>query len=560
MKAASSGGSSTRVLPEERVDLQLEVRGDISEIREEIGRYAELEPLDVGAELWTAQIPLSASGILLKSPEIIRIHTKKRSMPTLDKVVASIGLRPQGQARSVAETGRGVLIGIIDTGFDLSHPMFRDANGRLRVRALLDQTIPASYDRAQLETGWANGSGPGMDQHGHGTHVASIAGGSPFGFFEGIAPECEFLLVKTNFRDTDKAVSWTVRQAGNTPCVINLSLGHHFGPHDGSSPEERLHRRLSGPGKIIVAAAGNEREEKIHLGSVFRSGQVEEVSFSIGQGQGRDPAAILTAWYDDRDVFEAAVTTPWGNVLPVPKVGRSTRYDGSLASVELAHRPYVWSRATQIQIDIAFKNSAIRPRDLRGWRLRLQCVGAKNGRLDAWFSNDGFGMFGDHPLVEKARTVGEPATGDGCVAVASFVGDNAWDADSGREVDQRVVPGRLSPFSSCGPTRDNRSKPDIAAPGQYVTAALAEGSELARWRERSSVGGRLLTIEGTSMAAPVATGAIALMLQKNGGLDVDRIRTIFEQSASRDSVTGSHSWTPDFGSGKLALVAALGLV
>jgi subtilisin family serine protease len=554
---AVSSDHPTRVAAEDTVALQLEASGDLARVRAALRPGDELQPLDDPPTIWTARVPLARAPLLVAAREVTRIHTKKRSAPTLYRVADAIGLRPRGQPRSVAETGQGVLVGIVDSGFDLGHPMFRDAAGNLRVRALLDQQTGLTFDRAQLVQGWGIGNDPGKDASGHGTHVASIAGGSLFGEYEGIAPGVEYLLVKTNFVDTDKAVAWIFRQAGTTPCVVNLSFGHHFGAHDGSSPEERLHQRLTGPGKILVVSAGNEREARIHIGGLFAPRQVEEIPFSIAMQNGEVPSAVITGWHDEGDRFEVSVLTPWGNVLPLPALGLSSRFEGSAATVELARRAYPWSHAHQIQIDLSFRPPRIRSGDLRGWRLRIECLAATSGRLDAWFSNDGFGAFGDHRLLEEARTVGLPATGAGSLAVASFVDAVDWNSDVGAERDERLVVSRASPFSSRGPTRDNRPKPDIAAPGQYVTAALAAGSELAGWSERALGAGRLLTIEGTSMAAPVVTGVIALMLQRNGRLDVAAARAVLQRTAKHDTATGALGWTPDYGFGKLFVPAAV---
>ena len=130
------------------------------------------------------------------------------------------------------------------------------------------------------------------------------------------------------------------------------------------------------------------------------------------------------------------------------------------------------------------------------------------GRLDGWFFNQGFGRFKTHPLLETARTVGIPATSKASITVASHVSKNTWDSDDGSQIDGNVLI-RSSPFSSLGPTRDGRWKPDISAPGQYITAALAASSELSQLPERAQVSNKLLSIEGTSMATPVVTGAIA---------------------------------------------------
>jgi subtilisin family serine protease len=131
---------------------------------------------------------------------------------------------------------------------------------------------------------------------------------------------------------------------------------------------------------------------------------------------------------------------------------------------------------------------------------------------------------------------------------------NKWKSDNGAMEDTLAVIGRSSEFSSLGPTRDGREKPEISAPGQYVTAALAKDSEMQDWDDRSLDSKRQLTIEGTSMSAPVVTGVVALMLQKKTSLTPDKVRTILKQSASRDDHTGSLGWNPTYGHGKIDVV------
>jgi subtilisin family serine protease len=214
------------------------------------GAAVEVEPLSTN--FVSVQADASVLAELSTLPQVRRVQSKKMAQPHLDLALPDIGLRAdQGGARPVDEDGSDVLIGIVDSGFDLSHPMFRDSAGRLRVEGLLDQTQqPAQeFTTQQLEQAWADGNGPGRDDDGHGTHVASIAAGSRFGAQEGVAPGARLLLVKTNFRDTDSAVSWVFRKAGPRPCVVNLSLGHHFGAHDGTDVEERLHSSSPAPAR-----------------------------------------------------------------------------------------------------------------------------------------------------------------------------------------------------------------------------------------------------------------------------------------------------------------------
>ncbi|WP_175551713.1 S8 family serine peptidase [Geodermatophilus amargosae] len=496
---------------------------------------------------------------LTEVAEVRRVQTKKLSQPHLDAALPDIGLvAPQTGQRPFAEDGEGVLVGIVDSGFDLSHPMFRDANGQLRVEGLLDQSLaqPREFSTGQLEQGWASGRGPGADENGHGTHVAAIAAGSRFGALEGVAPGARLLLVKTNFRDTDTAVSWVFRKAGARPCVVNLSLGHHFGAHDGTDAEERLHGQLTGPGKIIVVSAGNERGDDIHIGGRFHPGQAEQVPFDLQRQSDGTAFAVLTLWHARADRFAISLVTPAGEVIDEPPSGSAIRRTFAAVAIDLAQQRYRPSDLIEHQIALDVRAQAGNG-ELRGWRVRINCRAATIGRLDGWFNNSGFAAFRAHAMSESARTVGLSATGDGCLAVASHVTRNAWDSDSGPMQDARLVPGRTSAFSSLGPSRDGRQKPDVSAPGQMVTAALAQGSESAADDRFASNGDQLLTIAGTSMAAPVVTGAVAMLLQQKPDRNLGDVRDLLRASVRRDVHTGPGPWDPAYGLGKLDVAAAL---
>jgi subtilisin family serine protease len=491
--------------------------------------------------------------------QVRHVQTKKRSQMHLDAALPDIGLiAPQAGPRPVAEDGAGVLVGIVDSGFDLSHPMFRDSAGKLRVDALLDQTLPQAreFTTAQLESKWAGGSGPGADDEGHGTHVASIAAGSTFGALEGVAPGARLLLVKTNFEDTDVAVSWIFRKAGNVPCVVNMSLGHHWGAHDGTDAEERLHSQLTGPGKIVVVSAGNERTDDIHIGGRFHEGQTEDVVFDLQRQPDGTAFVVLTLWHDRADRFAVSLIPPSGNEIAEAAIGKAKRSSFASAAIDIAQQRYEPGKVTQHQIGITV-GVAARNSELRGWKVRLTCRKATIGRIDGWFHNSGFAAFRTHPLLENARTVGLPATGAGCLTVASHVSKSAWHSDSGPMQDHGLVIGRSSPFSSLGPTRVGGQKPDISAPGQMVTAALASVSAYAGDDQSADTPVRLLTIAGTSMAAPVVTGAIALLLQQKPDRTLADIHDILGKNARRDAHTGPAPWDPFYGFGKLDIAAAL---
>ena len=225
-------------------------------------------------------------------------------------------------------------------------------------------------------------------------------------------------------------------------------------------------------------------------------------------------------------------------------------------NIDIGQLRYQPSNLIQHQIAVEIGNQAGNS-DLRGWRLRIACRTATIGRLDGWFNNSGFGAFRAHPLLEAARTVGLAATGAGCLAIASHVSRTSWRSDAGDMRDTQAVVGRSSPFSSLGPTRDGQAKPDLSAPGQRITAALATGSEKAADERAASTDDRLLTIAGTSMAAPMVTGAVALLLQQKPDRNLADIRDILSRSVRRDAHTGPAPWDPIYGMGKLDIVTAL---
>jgi len=173
------------------------------------------------------------------------------------------------------------------------------------------------------------------------------------------------------------------------------------------------------------------------------------------------------------------------------------------------------------------------------------------GRFDVWVTaGDALIAGGDSSL-----TIDEPGNADNVVTVGSFNSKATWPSLSGNQdysFDYTV--GGLSSFSSRGPTRDGRTKPDVCAPGAWICAALSVDG---LWQSFLVHPDGVHTMElGTSMAAPHVAGAVALMLSLDPGLTSAEVLHILRTTARQDTLTG---WVPNdrWGWGKLDIAAAL---
>jgi hypothetical protein len=171
---------------------------------------------------------------------------------------------------------------------------------------------------------------------------------------------------------------------------------------------------------------------------------------------------------------------------------------------------------------------------------------------DAWVDSDSCSSpgasfsSGDGYEIDESGTVSVPATSNRAIAVGAYVTKNSWMTKLGRNVllqDYHV--GEIAPFSSRGPTRDGRTKPDISAPGLFIAAArsvdvLPSDSDPDQYHR---------VLAGTSMAAPHVAGVVALMLQYKPHLTSREIRSILTEGTNLDGSTefideskGSNEW------------------
>lgn len=425
-------------------------------------------------------------------------------------------------------TGAGVVVGVVDWGLDVDHPAFTRADGCTRLLALWDQrdgdgVAPAPYGygrvhrRAAIDAALRTADPYGTlgyhpadaDRGGgtHGTHVAAIAAGSADP--PGVAPRATLVFVHLADRGTGglstlgdsvrllEAVDFVRRTAAGRPWVVNLSVGRHGGPHDGRTLFELALDDLlaATPGALVVQSAGNYFRARAHAAGTVAPGATRTLTFRTRPG---DPSCNeLEIWYDGGDRFDVRLTPPGSGPGPWVRLGEQVPVVADGVTVgRLYHRAGDPNNHDH-QVDAFFEPTA----PAGEWAVDLRAARVADGRFHAWLERDDrcapcqprF-VAGD---VERTGTIGTIATGRLPLVTGAY--------------DARDPAAPLAPFSSAGPTRDGRGKPDLLAPGVAVLSARS-----APAGSRRSPGGWIRK-SGTSMAAPHVTGAAALCLQATGG-------------------------------------------
>ena len=547
----------------------------------------------IAGTLITARIPAAAlqqvaalpdvEYIEVASPVRSRLDEAKKAV-SADKVLAGDGL-------PTAYTGKGVVIGIVDGGFDYGHLDFWDTSrSQLRVRRVWNQNVSGNAPEGfsygteyatQEAILAARTDGPDAT---HATHVTGIAAGSwsnDTGDFRGAAPDADIVMVslsneKMNQQDNTAVIDginyiFRYAESAGKPCVVNLSIGSHYGPHDGTSAFDTMADALQGPGRLIVGAAGNEGKDKLHA-SLISSGTKPDTLRIFPQYQSDySQLSTIDIWGDKGmsfSIIPVVFDIPSGKVVkefPAYKVTAATADDvknyaftkdddnlqGELAVAgeisPLNSKPHATAVFSMFRSDSR--------------RAGFYVVSSDKGTVHMWADDyySTIGNFGAQGFTDgnSDYSVGEVGgTGKRIVSVGASVSRDHWTRygiyyPSGEKL------GALASFSSHGPTADERVKPDITAPGTYLISALSSAYEGSKrtfasetWNEQKYEFGYM---QGTSMASPLVTGVLATWLEAYPKLSPEEAKDIFHATATNDDATGeiptegSNLW----GAGKL---------
>ena len=538
---------------------------------------------------------------LMESVKSVNASTKKfmknneaRASVGVDKIHAGTGL-------SQSYTGEGVVVGIIDMGFDPNHINFYNSDlTATRVKHLYEYTTNSStgavtkkdYTGTSLASYTTDNSGECHGTHTSGIAVGGYAHSDATKDFHGMATDADIILCAGDFSDNmilqSVADIKAYAKSVGKPAVINMSLGANEGPHDGSDNFTAALDELAKDITICISS-GNEAGEKIAITKKLSSAstraqriQTALVPSTALKNASSSYQAYGSLYINADDAQDVSVSfliinkSDYSNVCgfavtedvqflsnsSVAEDGHmtDTNFDNYYQSSYVGAVKYVNEVTGKTQIQLAFKlinkntSSSVIP--------AIVAIGKDGQTLfayaDGYYTNlaSGYSIF-DEPTDNG--TINNMACGQNTIAVGAYNTKNI-SPYTGNTI------GDIAYFSSYGSLCDGRQLPTICTPGCALVSSLSqpfiEGSNYSSTYYPKTFGGTFnnryhywTPMQGTSMAAPVMTGVVALWLQANPTLSPAQIAQIAQQTAVKTKYF-SEAWGP---AGQLDAYAGLKL-
>ncbi len=551
--------------------------------RKENALQAGFEVGAVIGPIVSLRIPLHRLDANFSFPGIEYLEVAEKIAPELDGAIIDtrVNLVHKGEGLPQPYTGKNVMLGVVDWGFDYTHPMFYDTTlDHTRIWAAWDQvkkigTPPDGFSHGAVYTGPDELAAAQHDTVSpltdyHGTHVAGIAGGSGGGtIYRGVGFEADLLFsqMRNDVSSAIDAFQWMYNhaQGAGKRLVINNSWGNYrLFPLDGTSLMSQAIDALSDLGVVFVFSAGNNGDINFHLKKNFDNDSIRTriMGFNYNSDQdlwgqsvgmwgeaGNDFSAQVRILNEQNELvgqtalFNTATATPYLDTFLVVGMDTIVYHVTTDAAHPLNGRP-------QMTIDIQNENAALK---------KILYAEAASGTLHFWntrltvygIGNWGYGFTAPAPGYvsgDKNYGVGHPGVTGSVITVAAH-----------------ETNFHLTGFSSYGPRMDDVLKPDLSAPGQNLCSSFNSFSSVNFTPVTTTTfNGReyeFVRLSGTSMSAPMVAGVVSLLLEADPSLSTAEIKDIITQSARNDALTGNigPEGNVRWGHGKLDALSAIQL-
>ena len=526
-------------------------------------------------------IPMSQLEQLAQDPAVLRIEANSCADVTLDTVQLTNNISPVYliTPQHQAFTGNGVIMGIVDVGFDLTHPTFYNnvSRSEYRIKAFWDQLAPRdAASTGKLPVGrefltesdiLSQGCAIDGKSQTHGTHTAGIAAGCGYDSpYQGVAYESDICLVAnsvtsdTEYIDPQDYYLYTsatdalgfkyvfdyAEQQGK-PCVVSFSEGYTPYMDDDDLLLNDFLERLIGPGRILVVSAGNESRALTYMDKPVGT---EQAGAFLKTG-GKDPLYRIKSNEPPTLTFYAYAEgdTP-SHQLEI--AANDERWDGMLIdtlfinndtlAVVINSYPSSFDQQeafymVQMHGNVALNKMAPIALVVSGAEQHIEVIGTASNALTALDTDPRW----------NAATIGKNILAPGCLKAPITVGSTThrkgFQNVEGKWIEsvyKNEEPGLWSPFSSVGPSLDGRLKPEITASGRNVISSYS-----SYYREEyptstsydvanTEIDGRQYpwhVDSGTSMSCPVVAGIIALWLQAKPDLTRDDVIGVLQRTS-----------------------------
>ena len=534
-------------------------------------------PLAKFGNIYIAGIPLGRLASLSLHPQVMRIEARRSHSLQMDTTVVLMGgaRAHQGVALPQAFDGAGVLVGVEDIGFDLTHPNFYDATAsRCRIRRFWDFLstdtlgsnlyVGADYTTEEAIKAYAH-SRDGMIQS-HGTHTLGSAAGSGYNSpYRGMAPGSDICLVSNAVTEDasliDSADVYKFTYATDclgfkyifdyadelgVPCVVSFSEGSAMDFRGDDALYYEVLDSITGPGHILVASAGNAGQMVNHVckpvgmesASVALISSGKTVYFSA-KGSSNDYTLNMQLQGTDGQRAEYPVTAAMLYAQPDSTLTDTLMVGSKPYYVTASCYPSCFDEKEDVIELILQTDSPVGQNYYAG----VDIVGA--GAAVELFKGAGYLSPADKSLGDNAYSLHSPSSAPSVISVGAtgyrtgivnYLGEY-------RPYDMGTN-GERSAYSSVGPTFDGRIKPDVMAPGtnvissysSYYIEASPEAKDLLSDVERFDFQGRTYSWNansGTSMSTPVVAGAIALWLQAKPNLSPEDVMEVIRATSRR---------------------------